>query len=86
LLGFIDMLQGQDLAGAEKHLVRAVQLEPENAGYQLTLAQLQLARNDPAAARRTLDPLRRPNVDAKVRAHAEQMLQQIGPSAPREPR
>ena len=72
------MVQGEDLAEAEKHLAKAVQLEPDNPGYQLTLAQVQLARNDAKAARRTLEPLRRPNVDAKVRARAEQMLQQLG--------
>jgi tetratricopeptide (TPR) repeat protein len=77
LLGFFDMVQGEDLAGAEQHLAKAVQLEPENQGYQLSLAQVQLARNDPSAARRTLASLRLPNVDARVRAHAEEMLRQL---------
>ena len=77
LLGFLEMVQGEDLAGAEQHLARAVQLEPENQGYQLSLAQVQLARNDPSAARRTLASLRRPNVDARVRADAEEMLRQL---------
>ena len=47
LLGFFEMVQGEDLPAAEQHLARAVQLEPENPGYQLSLAQVQLARNDP---------------------------------------
>jgi Flp pilus assembly protein TadD len=83
LLGFFEMVQGEDLAAAEQHLSKAVQLEPENEGYQLSLAQVQLARNEPEAARRTLEPLRRPYNDAKVRAHAEQMLREIRPSSAR---
>ena len=77
LLGFFEMVQGEDLAGAEQHLAKAVQLEPDNPGYQLSLAQVQLARHDPAAARRTLESLRLPNVDARVRVHAEEMLRQL---------
>jgi Flp pilus assembly protein TadD len=77
LLGFFELVQGDDLAGAEHHLARAVQLEPENPGYQLSLAQAQLARNDPTGARRTLESLRLPNVDARVRVHAEEMLREL---------
>ena len=83
LLGFFEMVQGEDLAAAEQHLSKAVQLEPENEGYQLSLAQVQLARNEPEAARRTLEPLRRPYNDAKVRAHAEQMLREVRPPSAR---
>jgi tetratricopeptide (TPR) repeat protein len=83
LLGFFEMVQGEDLAAAEKHLAKAVQLEPENQGYQVTLAQVQLARNDPEAARRTLEPLRRPYVEAKVRTLAEQMLREMSPPSAR---
>ncbi len=80
LLGFFELVQREDLVSAEKHLQRAIQLEPENEPYQLTLAQVQLARNDPAAARRTLEALRRPYVPALVRKHAEEMLREIGRS------
>ena len=42
-----------------------------------------LARRDPAAARRTLEPLRLPYVSSAVRAHAEELLKTIGrPDAP----
>jgi tetratricopeptide (TPR) repeat protein len=77
LSGFFEMVQGEDLAVAETHLKAAVALEPENLGYHLSLAQLQLARHNPAAARHTLASLRLPNVDPKVRAHAEEMLLQM---------
>ena len=57
LLGFFEMVQGENLAAAEEHLARAIQLEPENQAYHLALAQVQLARNDREAARRTLAEL-----------------------------
>jgi tetratricopeptide (TPR) repeat protein len=83
LLGVLELVQGHDLPGAERHIARAIQLEPENQSYLLALAQAQLAGNDPAAARRTLEPLRLPYVTPEVRAHAEEMLKTI--AQPREP-
>jgi Flp pilus assembly protein TadD len=74
------MLQGEDLLAAEKQIARAIQLEPENQSYLLSLAQVQLARRDPATARRTLEPLRLPYVEPEVRAHAEEMLKALGQS------
>jgi Flp pilus assembly protein TadD len=78
LLGFFEMVQGEDLTAAEKHIERAIQLEPENQSYLLSLAQVQLARRDPAAARRTLQPLRLPYVEPQIRAHAEEMIKALG--------
>jgi tetratricopeptide (TPR) repeat protein len=77
LLGFFELVQGEDLTTAEKQIARAIQLEPENQSYLLTLAQVQLARSDPAAARRTLEPLRLPYVQPEVRAHAEEMIKAL---------
>ena len=74
------MVQGEDLAAARQHLERAIQLEPENQSYLLSLAQVQLASSDPDAARRTLEPLRLPYVEPQVRAHAEEMIKAIGQS------
>ena len=81
LLGFFEMVQGDNLASAEQHLQRAIQLEPENQSYRLSLAQAQLRRRDPEAARRTLEPLRLPYVEAQLRAHAEEMLKEISHKA-----
>jgi Flp pilus assembly protein TadD len=78
LLGFFELAQEEDLPAAEKQIRRAIQLEPENESYLLTLAQVQLMRHDPAAARRTLEPLRLPYVPSAVRAHAEELLKTIG--------
>jgi tetratricopeptide (TPR) repeat protein len=78
LLGFFEMVQGEDLAAAEQHLQKAIQLEPENQWHLLSLAQVELRKDDPAAARRALEPLRLPFVEAKLRARAEEMLREIG--------
>ena len=82
LLGFFEMVQGNDLALAEQHLQRAIQLEPENLSYLFSLAQVQLRNHNLDAAHDTLQPLLLPNVDAKLRAHAEEMIQGIARSHP----
>jgi len=78
LSGFFEMVQGENLAEAERHLKLAVQLEPENPAYLFTFAQLQFRSNNAAAARRTLETLILPNVEPKLRAQAAEMLQEIG--------
>jgi len=85
LLGFFTMVQGENLAAAEQHLQRAIQLEPENQSYLFSLAQAQLRREGPEAACRTLETLRLPYVDAKLRAHAEQMIKEIARETERAP-
>lgn len=82
LLGFFEMVQGGNLAVAEQQLQLAVQLEPENPSYLLTLAQAQLRGRDAAAARHTLEPLLLPNVDAKLRVPAEAIIQNINRNYP----
>jgi Flp pilus assembly protein TadD len=83
LLGLFELVQGGDLPGAERHIGCAIQLEPENQSYLLSLAQVQLARNNLAAARHTLETLRLCYVDPEIRAHAEEMLQVLPqPDAP----
>jgi tetratricopeptide (TPR) repeat protein len=82
LLGFFEMVQGDNLALAEQHLQRAIQLEPENPSYLFSLAQVQLRNHNLDAARITLQPLLLPNMDAKLRVHAEEMLQGIARNHP----
>jgi tetratricopeptide (TPR) repeat protein len=77
LLGVFELVQGENAAAAEKHLQRAIQLEPENLSYLLSLAQAQLLKDDLTAARRTLESLSRPYVNPKLRVHAGEMLQEI---------
>jgi tetratricopeptide (TPR) repeat protein len=78
LLGFFEMVQGDDFGSAESHLQRAIQLEPENQAYLLSLAQVQLIHKGPEAARRTLAPLLLPHVESDLRAHAQQLIQEMG--------
>lgn len=80
LLGFFQLIQGDDLAGAAQHVREAIELEPDNPGYPLTLAEIQLAQHNPADARHTLEPLCRPYVNARLRAHAQEMLKAMGPA------
>jgi tetratricopeptide (TPR) repeat protein len=82
LLGFFEMVQGDSLTAAEQHLQRAIQLEPENPSYLFSLAQAQLRNRNPDAARRTLEPLLLPNAEAKLRAHTEELLREIGREFP----
>jgi tetratricopeptide (TPR) repeat protein len=78
LSGFLEMMQGDDFAAAERYLQRAIQLEPENPSYLLSLAQAQMRNKEPDAARQTLKPLLLPHADAKLRAHAKELIQEIG--------
>lgn len=78
LLAFFELLQNENLAEAEAHLKRAMELEPENSGYLLTLAQVQMAQRNPGAARLTLQQLRHPYIDGKLRAQAEALLNNMG--------
>ncbi|HEY1717145.1 MAG TPA: hypothetical protein VGH42_02480 [Verrucomicrobiae bacterium] len=77
LLGFFEMVQGENLPAAEQQLQLAIQIEPENQSYLLTLAQAQWRNRNPDAARRTLEPLLLPVADAKLRASAEEMIREM---------
>jgi len=78
LLGFFEMVQGENLPAAEQQLQLAIKLEPENQSYLFTLAQAQWRGKNPDAARRTLGPLLLPVADAQLRAHAEEMIREMG--------
>ena len=84
LLGFFLLVQEKNLASAEEHLKKAIQLEPESPAYLLTLAQVQVAQRQTLAARGTLELLCHPYVDEKLRTHAQEMLKVLG-SASSEP-
>ena len=77
LLGFFEMVQGEHLADAGQHLQRAIQLEPENQSYLLSLAQFQYRTKNVNAARQTLETLLQPKVDEKLRADARELMLEI---------
>ncbi|HEY5345910.1 MAG TPA: tetratricopeptide repeat protein [Verrucomicrobiae bacterium] len=76
LFGIVELARG-NVTVAELHLQRAVQLEPENFYYQLALANAQLQNGEKDAAHRALNALCQPNVETKVRAQAEELLQKL---------
>lgn len=80
-LGFFELVQGENPAVAREHLEKAVLLEPENQWYLLPLAEAEAMNQDIAGARRTLQPLREPRVDEKLRALAEETLKEIEKAA-----
>jgi tetratricopeptide (TPR) repeat protein len=77
LLGFLEMVQGENLVAAEQQLQLACQLEPENMSFLLSLAQAQIRHKESPAARRTLEPLLLPNAAPKLRAHAEELVREM---------
>jgi tetratricopeptide (TPR) repeat protein len=80
LLGFLEIIQREDLNAAELQLKKALELEPDNDSYLITLAQAQLAREDFVNARKTLKLARRPTADEKVRALATELIKRIDAS------
>ena len=77
VLGFFEVIQGEDLNAAETHLRRALELEPDNESYLLALAQALWAKNDKAKARKSLEAACRPSADEKIRAAAREILNRI---------
>lgn len=77
LLGFFEMVQGDDLATAGQQLQCAIQLAPDNQSYLIALAQLEIRQQNPEAARQTLQTLLRPNVAEELRAAAQKLLAEI---------
>lgn len=75
--GFFELVQGEHLVAAGQHLQRAIQLEPENLSYLLSLAEFQYQTRNPDAARQTLFPLLWSNAEAKLRAEATELKQEI---------
>ena len=74
LMGFFGMVQGDNPAETEMHLRRAIQLEPEEPSYLYSLAQFQFKNQNPAAARETLEPLLKPNIEPELQAHARELI------------
>ncbi len=77
LLGFFELVQGDDYGAAEGQLKQAIALEPERQEYLIYLAEAQMRLNNTDAARRTLEPLTRPFVNAKLRGPAKELLAEM---------
>jgi hypothetical protein len=55
-----------------------VQLEPDNPGFLLSLAQAQMRSSKTNEARLTLRPLLLPHTEPKLRAFAQEVLKETG--------
>lgn len=77
LLGTLEAIQGEVII-AEQHVRKALEFEPDNAMFLMTLAQIQLERSNPAGARESLRPLLHPSVDDDLRERARVMLKKLG--------
>lgn len=80
-LGFLELIQRDDLNGAEKHLETAARLEPSNCAYVLMLARLQVLRGKAAQARITLQDMVRLGSHPNCQAEARKLLSML-PEAP----
>ena len=77
LLGFLELVQGDDLPAAEKQMHTAIQLDADNPAYQFSLAQVQFRSRNFDDARHTLQPLLLPYIEAEIQTNATQLILEI---------
>jgi tetratricopeptide (TPR) repeat protein len=76
LLGFTYLVSGEDLKQAAEALTAALQLEPQNQQFALTMAHIQVRAQNYAAARKTLATLLASD-DPTVKASADSIANMI---------
>jgi tetratricopeptide (TPR) repeat protein len=76
-LGFLELLQGDNLFSAETHLADAYRLVPDESRFGLTLAQAYLAQQKEEVARILLKEISETGVTREAKAEATRMLGQI---------
>jgi tetratricopeptide (TPR) repeat protein len=78
LLGFVDMVNEEELPDASIRLLHALQLKPDRLQYAIWLAEVYMRREQFDPARNILQKvLRSPNADGQARAQARQVLQEL---------
>jgi tetratricopeptide (TPR) repeat protein len=78
-LAFVSLVTGDDMDEAARLLAQARKLEPNRQAFALLLAQIQMRKQEFAAARQTLEPVARSaNASAQERAEAQSVLSTIG--------
>ena len=77
LLGFVYLVAGGDLSEGARLMKTAIELEPQNKRFALTLAELQLRMQDYAGAKKTLDPLLEGDDETGVKAQAQSIVNMI---------
>ena len=73
-LGFLELVQGEDLASAERYLRKALVLDSDDEPTLLALAQLYRVQRNWPAVRQTLAPLLSSETPAPWRRRAEAIL------------
>jgi tetratricopeptide (TPR) repeat protein len=77
-LAFVSLVTGGDMDEAAKLLAQARKLEPNRLAFALLLAQIQMRKQDFAAARQTLEPIARSaNASTQERGEAQSILSTI---------
>jgi FimV-like protein len=77
-LGFLELVQGENLAAAEAHLSDAYRLAPDESRFGLTLARAYLAQKKEEGARKLLKEISETGATREAKAEATRMLGQIG--------
>ena len=73
-LGYMEMLAGVDLAGAERHVRAAVALLPGREDYRLSLAQVYMRQAEYGKAQNVLGPIAAWSPRAEAKAAARDLL------------
>ncbi|MDT7540186.1 MAG: hypothetical protein QOE33_90 [Acidobacteriota bacterium] len=77
-LAFVNLVMGDDMEEATKLIAQARRLEPNRQSFALLLAQIEMRKQDFAAARRLLEPVARSaNASAQERGQAQSMLSTV---------
>ena len=77
LLAFVNLVTNQNLNEAMDQIKKAIKLSPGNEHYAFIMAQIQMRRQEFAAARKTVEPLATSSSDPRIRSTAEGMLKAI---------
>lgn len=77
LLAYMNLTAGKDLDQAIELVKRGIMLQPRRRAFLLTLAQLQLRKEDTAAARRTIETLLASTREENLLSLAQKVMENI---------
>jgi tetratricopeptide (TPR) repeat protein len=77
LLGFISLVNSEDLDKAAELIQKAIALSPGSEEYLFVLAQIYLRQENNLGAKRVLEPLAATSSDPRIRVSAENFLKSI---------
>lgn len=77
LLGAVALFTGEDIDDGIRLVNTAIRLMPQRKHFALTLAQLQMRKQDYAAARKTLEPLLGGDEDPQLKSMAQSLASSI---------